>query len=765
MTTPNLDARFLSPTNDGALHARDVIRMLSDHVWTIVATTLVVVALTAAYVFLVTPVYTADALVRVDAPDPNALGIAPQGQVLMQKAAPPTAAEVAMMQSRTVLEPVLHKYGYDLTVKPRSIPLLGLISSKFAKAGSPSRAWFGLKTYAWGGEQIHVDTLNVPPDLENVALRLRALEGNRYEVIDPDGETLLTGKTGVMASEGNVSMLVSRLVARPGTEFEVTPWNKVNALKRFSHDVKVLEKGKETGVVQISFDSSNPMLAANVANGIAEGYVAATITNHRMNDSKTLDFINQELPRLREELRQTEAKLTSYQSEAGSLQPTVEAQSYLQGGIDFQRQIAALQLQRTQLLQHFTPTSPPVANIDQQLAQLNEAKSKFDARFNNMPVSERKNVDLTRNAKVAESIYVAMVNKAEELTVRRAGTTGNVQIVDSAIRPADPVSPNVPLVMGASVGVGLMLGALLVFTRSRLLTGVSDPHFIEREMSVPVLGSVLYSAHQAQLDRQVPRRNFAGNIGEGMLLAGANPTHAGANSILPPEAHYLLARRGPHDSSVEALRGVRTALQFNVGEASDKTVVLTGPTPGSGKSFVAANLAVLEAETTKRVLLIDADMRCGRLAPLFNQPNSGGLAELLMGKVDLEHAIRDVGIPGLSFISCGAYPANPSELLMMPRFRQLLEHLNHRFDLVIIDTPPLLAVSDAAIIANGAGKTVLILRSGMQTEEEITETITKLERAGAWVVGVVFNAVPLRRSERRSYSYLSAYSNHNHMAA
>ncbi|MGF6755967.1 polysaccharide biosynthesis tyrosine autokinase [Paraburkholderia sp. GAS42] len=765
MTTPNLDARFLSPTNDGALHARDVIRMLSDHVWTIVATTLVVVALTAAYVFLVTPVYTADALVRVDAPDPNALGIAPQGQVLMQKAAPPTAAEVAMMQSRTVLEPVLHKYGYDLTVKPRSIPLLGLISSKFAKAGSPSRAWFGLKTYAWGGEQIHVDTLNVPPDLENVVLRLRALEGNRYEVIDPDGETLLTGKTGVMASEGNVSMLVSRLVARPGTEFEVTPWNKVNALKRFSHDVKVLEKGKETGVVQISFDSSNPMLAANVANGIAEGYVAATITNHRMNDSKTLDFINQELPRLREELRQTEAKLTSYQSEAGSLQPTVEAQSYLQGGIDFQRQIAALQLQRTQLLQHFTPTSPPVANIDQQLAQLNDAKSKFDARFNNMPVSERKNVDLTRNAKVAESIYVAMVNKAEELTVRRAGTTGNVQIVDSAIRPADPVSPNVPLVMGASVGVGLMLGALLVFTRSRLLTGVSDPHFIEREMSVPVLGSVLYSAHQAQLDRQVPRRNFAGNIGEGMLLAGANPTHAGANSILPPEAHYLLARRGPHDSSVEALRGVRTALQFNVGEASDKTVVLTGPTPGSGKSFVAANLAVLEAETTKRVLLIDADMRCGRLAPLFNQPNSGGLAELLMGKVDLEHAIRDVGIPGLSFISCGAYPANPSELLMMPRFRQLLEHLNHRFDLVIIDTPPLLAVSDAAIIANGAGKTVLILRSGMQTEEEITETITKLERAGAWVVGVVFNAVPLRRSERRSYSYLSAYSNHNHMAA
>jgi tyrosine-protein kinase Etk/Wzc len=753
-----------------------MIRLLSDHVWTVLGVTLVIVALAALYVTLATPTYTAGALVRIESPDPNELGTGPNGPLVVQAQAPSTDAEVAMMQSREVLEPVMKKFGYDLTVKANTFPVLGLISNKFATPGKPSRAWFGLKSYAWGGEEIHIDALQVPTSLENAKLSLRALDDQHYQLLDTDGSVLLSGQVGELATGQNVSMLVTHLVARPDTEFQVVPLNTVNALKRFSKDLKVQEKGgKETGIVQIAFDSSNPAVAAGVANAVATGYVANTVENRRRSDSKTLDFINQELPRLRDELKQSEAALSNYQSSSNSLQPTAEAQSYLQGGIDLERQIAALQLQRTQLMLHFQPTSAPVQNIDQQLAQLNAAKGSFDARFNKMPASERKDVDLTRNAKVAESIYVAMVNKAEELTVRRAGTTGDVHVVDVAARPADPVSPNIPVVLGASAGIGLMLGALFVFARSQLLTGVTDPRFVEWSLSIPVLGSILYSPQQAQLKRAMMHslQGVATPYGAATpipLLPAARAKDGsvvkGASGALPHTAHYLLARSFPYNASVEALRGVRTAMHFSGGNHSDdKTVVLTGPTPGTGKSFVAANLAVLEAETTKRVLLIDADMRCGHLAQTFGQPNSGGLAELLMGNITSDQAIREVGVPGLSFISCGAYPSNPSELLMMPRFQALLDVFNKRFDLVIVDTPPLLAVSDASIIANRAGNTVLILRSGMQTEEEIEETVTKLRRAGASMGGAIFNAVPLRRSERRAYGHMTAYSNHNHAAA
>ncbi|WP_232833266.1 polysaccharide biosynthesis tyrosine autokinase [Paraburkholderia kururiensis] len=768
MNTSSIDARHLGGPgpHDSSPDVREVLRLLSDHLWTVIAIAAGTVVLAAAVVFLMKPTYSANVLVRVEAQDPNAFGIAQQGEIVVGQKPLATDAEIAMMQSRRVLEPVMRQFGYEVSVTPRKVPVLGTIAEKLASPGKPSRPWFGLDAFAWGGERIHIESVHVPYTLENNRLRLRVLENGRYVLLDPDGNALLTGSAGAPAADGPVSMLVTQLDARPGTEFYVTPLNEVNAIKRFSKDLKVVEKGKETGVVQITFESSDAATAANVANAIAQGYVAATVTQRRSNDSKTLDFINQELPRLRDELKQAEARLTDYRAKAGSLQPTAESQSYLQGGIDFQRQIATLQLQRTQLLQHFQPGSPPVQNIDQQLAQLNAQKAQFDARFNSMPESERTSADLTRSAKVAESIYVAMVNKAEELTVRRGATTGDVHIVDGAVRPADPVSPDVPLVLGASGGVGLMLGSLYVFTRRRLFTGVTDPRFVERSMSVPVFGSILYSAQQARLDRSASAAGAGAVVAEpAMPLLGPGREGRADPVAWPPAAQRLLARSFPQDPSVEALRGVRTALHLNVQETSDNMIVVTGPTPGTGKSFLAANLAVLEAETARRVLLVDADMRCGRIASLFDQPNADGLSELLAGRLKINQAIRQTGVPGLSLLSCGRYPGNPSELLMMPHFRSLLEEFKQRFDLVIVDTPPLLAVSDAAIVSHRAGKTVLVLRSGTQTEAEIEETVTKLERAGAWVVGAVFNAVPLRRSERRSYSYMSVYSNHNHVAA
>ncbi|WP_080494807.1 polysaccharide biosynthesis tyrosine autokinase [Burkholderia ubonensis] len=769
MNIPNINARNFGGLPEDAPSVRGVMRLLGDHLWTVAGITLAVVMLAGAYVWLVSPVYSSSAVIRVDAQDRNALGFAPEGQLVLGQKPPRTDAEIGMMQSRKVLDPVLTHYGYDITVKPRMVPLLGAIARKFATPGEPSRAWLGLDSYAWGGERVDIDSLRVPADLENKKLRLRALENGTFELRDTHGYVLLSGRVGQRIETGGTSILIERLDARPHTEFDVVAWNGVNALQRFSSNLKIVEKGRETGIVQITFDSNDPAVSANVANAIAQGYVATTVAERRANDSKTLEFINSELPRLREELRQAETTLMGYEASVGSLRPTAEAQSYLQGGIDIERQIAMLQLQRTQMSQNFTPGSAPMRNIDQQLAQLNAAKAQFDSRFTRMPASERTNADLSRNAKVAEAIYIAMVNKAEELTVRRAGTTGDVHIVDSAIRPADPVSPAVPIVMSASVGIGLMLGSLFVCARSRYLTGVTDSKFIERSMRVPILGSILYSAEQVRLGHTMPRRLTFESTEDGnhrqpsLLLSSNRPAgNAAEDSTSQATSHYLLARIFPHDTTVEALRGVRTALHLNeTGKADDGVVVLTGPTPGTGKSFIAANLAVLEAETTRRVLLVDADMRCGRLASFFGKSNSGGLAELLAGRLHIDQAIQTAGIPGLSLVSCGRYPGNPSELLMMPSFRSLLEEFKRRFDLVIIDTPPLLAVSDAAIVANGAGRAVLVLRSGTQTEEEIEETVTRLERVGASIVGAVFNAVPLRRSERRSYGYVSTYLNHN----
>ena len=789
--------------------AGDIVRLMRAHIGQLLGLAACIAALAVAYAFLATPIYSSDVLVRVDPPEPNAFGVAPQGQILTQAVQPPTQAEIAIMQSRSVIEPVIQQYKFGVLAVPHAVPVLGALTKLFAKPGVP--IWPSLRldpglgidldSYAWGGEQIDVASLTVPPQLEDKKLDLKALDDGHYQLFDTTGGLLLSGAVGQPAQGNGVSMLVNRLVARSGTRFDVSGSNEVNTIRRFQSGLTVSDDGKDTGVVRITFSNRDPVVATGVANAIAQSYIAASIQSHQGTDGKTLAFIQQELPRLRSDLQQAETDLTQFRTSSGSMEPVAEAQSYLQGGIDFQRQIALLQIQRTQLLQNFTPDSTQVHNVDEQLAQLNAYKQKFDARFSSMPASERENADLTRRAKVAEGIYTSMVNKAEELSVRRAGTTGNAHIVDSAVRPSLPIKPNRILVIAGGIGLGLILAIAYVFVRYQVFGRVTDPMYIEQYLSVPLFGSLGFSRAQAGLETagfeapgsetagsetagfetaglgtateplRSPRsesraewsqsgsqsRNLSGNYGGNDSASDEVPMRPGWGArigvartmnltvSLPPSAHRLLARSFPHDAAMEALRRVRTALRFEMVHAPNKIVVFTGPTPATGKSFVAANLAVLQAQTGSRVLLIDADMRCGRLASFFRQFNAGGLADVLRGSLPLRSAIRSVGIANLSFMACGTYPSNPSELLMTRTFSQLLGELDAQFDMVIVDTPPFLPVTDAAIVTPQAGATLLVLGSDMQSKKQVEDTVKGLDRTGAHLVGAVFNAMPARQ--------------------
>ncbi|REG61205.1 tyrosine-protein kinase Etk/Wzc [Paraburkholderia sp. BL6669N2] len=742
------------------LSLRELLVLMRDHVGELAVVTGIAVVLAIGWLFIATPLYSADVLMRIDPPEPNALGIALQNQDAVAPAIPSTAAEITVMHSRSVLQPVIEHYGFGVTVTPRAIPLLGAIAEKFARPGKLSPPWLGLDTFAWGGEQLRIGSITVPQNLEEETLQLIALDGGRYELRGPSGEHLLSGTVGKPVSSDGISMTVDRLLARPGTRFEVIRWNSLEAIARFAREVRIAEKGKDTGIITISYLNASPALAAEVANALARQYIAAAVAARQRDDTQTLQFINGELPRLRTELARTEEALNAFRKSSQSLQPTSEAQTYLQGGIELQRQIATVQLQRTQLLQRFQPDSVWVRNTDMQLAQLNAAKATFDARFSNMSTSERSNVDLARDARVSEAIYLAMVNKAEQLTVRRASTTAGVNIVDSAFRPHQPVKPDRLLVISAGVGIGLFAGAFLVFIRRHVMTGVTDPRYVEHTMRVPVIGEVLFSAQQARLDREISavarRTGSLPGSGATKLSSGQSPDQAAGLMRPAQDAPRVLAARFPKDVTVEALRDVRTTLNLGLTHVPGNVVMCTGPTPAAGKSFVAANLAVLQAEIGSRVLLIDADMRRGRLAYFFGQLNRGGLSDVLIGDTEPSDVIRSVGVPGLSFLSCGSYPDNPAELLMKRRFKDMLTRLGEEYDLVIIDTPPLLSVTDASIVASEAGATVLVLRSGQQTEYEISETLKKLERAEARLFGAIFNAMPVRAGNR-AYHYAMGY--------
>jgi tyrosine-protein kinase Etk/Wzc len=738
----------------------DFFGILRRQVWWILAIALVITLLASVYAFLQTKIYSADALLQVEPAAQNMVGLTNVAGQTAPAQALTTDAQIELLKSRSVLAQVVDQFDLDFGAWPDPPPLIGKFTQKLYHGTALARPWFGLSQYAWGGEQIHVDSIDVPRTLEGALLELKALPGDRYELADPSGHVLLDGAVGQLEHGNGVSLLVSTLVARPGTHFTVVKQNELGAVSGLAASLRVVERGKDTGVLQISLDGADPQQITDIINAATASFVAEHLARKQEESSRMLTFLNGELPKFKADLEKAEAALAEYRAKSGSMAPTTESQTYLTGGIQYEQQMAQLRLQRTQLLQRFTETSDVVRSIDAQLGQLGAEKARLDTRFNGMPADQQAAVALERNAKVAEEVYVQLVNKTQELSVNRAGTIGNVHVVDQAMRPSVPIKPNRALIISGAVIFGLIVGCVFAFVRQTFFSGVDDPDQVERSLHLPIFGSISYSVEQARFDgagalaRTPPRP---------LLTHGAPPSNARGVAVRPADDRTrdgvglpLLARQFPHDMTVEALRNFRTALQFGIADAPNRVVALTGPAPSVGKSFLTVNLAVLMAEAGKRVLLIDADLRRGHLGDYFGRRGGQGLSELLCGQIDPHEALVTTGMHNLHFIGSGAHPPNPSELLMTPRLRQCLEELETEYDIILIDTPPVLAVTDASLIAHVAGTTVMVLRSGAHTEREIAESLKRLDRAGARVLGGVFNAVPGNRGQH-GYEYAYAY--------
>ena len=250
----------------------------------------------------------------------------------------------------------------------------------------------------------------------------------------------------------------------------------------------------------------------------------------------------------------------------------------------------------------------------------------------------------------------------------------------------------------------------------------ANPDAIERELALPVYATVPESKAEEDLDRRVKRGK-----GSGELLA---VTH-------------------PDDSAIESLRSLRTTLHFALLGADRGSVLITGPAPDVGKSFISKNLGAVLAQSGKRVIVVDADMRKGHIHKEFGLPRTGGVSDFVTGKATLEAVVRQTTVPGLAIVTTGQIPPNPSELLMHERFAAMLHSLEQQCDVLIVDAPPVLAVSDAAIIGRLTGATLMVVRAGRHPMGELEQAVKRLAQGGVDVKGFVFNGLDLTRQRHR----------------
>lgn len=683
-----------------------------------------------AYALLSTPVYRANAMIQIEPKN----GLPSLSDVV--SIAPPVSlaeTEISLLKSRTVVGGAVQNLNLDIVIKPNYFPIIGgFMARRFEPTHKGELGWYpqGFEAYSWGGEKLTLGQLDVPDNMHGEKLTLEVSENNGFLLRDTDDELVAQGAVGQPVVANGYRVVVSELLARPGTRFTVIKNRTYSTIEAYQQALSAGERGKQSGIVGVSLDNTDPARAMQILEEIARLYVEQNVARNAAEATQSLEFLNQQIPEVRKKLETAQSALNRYQTKSGSVDISAETQSVLDRIVDMESQISELELKRTEMERRFTRQHPNFRAVLNQIDQLQSQKAALELKIGNLPSTQQELLRLSRDVQVSSDTYALLLNKTQELDVMRAGTVGNVRIVDhAAVDVESPVKPNKPLVAIAATILGGLLAVIFVYVREALKRGVENPEDIERT-GTPIYATIPFSDKQATIEKRL-----------------ANIKRDKSN------ASYLLALNEPADLATEAMRSLRTSLHFAMIEAKNNILMVTGPSPGVGKSFVTSNLATVIAQSGKKVLLVDADMRKGYLHKIMRLQGNRGLSDVLAGRITLFDALQKTPLHNLHLVSHGQLPPNPSELLMHENFARFVREISTLYDLVIFDTPPILAVTDAALVGSQAGTTLMVTRYGLNRLKEIETAKRRLEQNGLLVKGVIFNAVERRASAYGEYGY------------
>lgn len=702
--------------------------------WLIASIAGVVLALGIAYAFLARPVYQADILVQVEDNPNSAKSLLGDVSSLFDVKAEATA-EIEIIRSRMVVGKAVDNLRLYISGKPNYFPFVGAWIASRAK-GLSEPGLFGFGGFAWAKESIKVELFDVPDSLEGEKFKLVSLGEGRYRLEQNSLDNPLEGRVGELLeanqSAGSFSLLVTDIKAKPGIVFNLVRASRLQTLQRLQDQLKIAEQGKQSGIIGASLDGTDPVLTASILNDIGDEYVAQNIKRKAAEAEKSLVFLGNLLPQLKSELERAEVKYNEMRNKRNTFNLSEEGKAFLQESVTAETSLLELKQKRTELLTRFTSTHPGVQALNEQIATLTTKVGSMAARMKTFPNVEQDTLRLMRDVQVNNDLYVGLLNNMQQLKLVKAGKVGNVRLLDDAPIPEEPIKPKKGLTIALAAMLGLMLGVVAAFVRNALYGGITDSQDIEQHTGLNVYATVPLSLAQAGLAEEIRLRK---------------------------RGRFLLADRNPNEPSIESLRSLRTALQFAMLDTDNNRVLLTGPTPGVGKSFISANLSVVMATGGKRVLLVDADLRKGYLNQYFGMERANGLSDVLIGKVSFDQAVHRNVFDNLDFLSTGGLPPNPAELLLNERMAKLLQEAGEQYDLVLIDTPPVLAVSDTAILAARCGTVFLVTRFEKTTIGEVTESTKQLRQANADVSGVVFNGLD---PNAYRYGYGSKYGRYRY---
>jgi tyrosine-protein kinase Etk/Wzc len=713
---------------------RDILNVLRDSKWLVAGSIALALAATAAYEYLLPKTYEAVTLIQIeDGKAGNPSGVTALSETsAMFEVRSPASAEISILRSNFILEQAIDRLGLDVSARPRLVPIIGAFLARGAT--EPSRpGLLGMPGYVSGNESIQVSKFVVPRELEGKTFNI-TLTGTGYNLIEPGGNVILHGRIGtpeVFSVGGKPGqILVDGAVGYIGAEYVVTRHTRAALLKDLQRSLSIEEQGKQSGMLRVKLTGRDPGEVARILNEISSRYVLQNVERRVADVNKAMEFVSGNLPNLRSQLQQTEQQLSRVRGRRGAFDTATEGRLDLEQSKALQATLLELQRKRQDLQTTYLAQHPLMQAVEKQIDTVTAALANVGGRIKTMPALEQEVISLNRELKVNSDLYINLLTSAQQLGLAKQIRGGNVRVVDPARAPDEPAGPPAPAIMAMGATAGLVLGVSLALLRSGLRRGVTDPLQIEDEASIPVLTTVPLSRNQRLLTRKVRRAANDSNV---------------------------LATSFPMDPAVDSLRNMLTLLPYPAPDTGANIVVITGPTHAVGKSFISLNLAAVFGGTGTRVLLIDGDLRRGELAKSVRVRHNRGFSDLLAGKFKFEEVVHREVMPHVDFISAGQVPDSPAELLWARSIREVLKEHSPRYGMVIIDSPPVLAAPDTAILAQQANASFLVARAEVTSMREIQASIKCLLQRGVHVKGVIFSGVDTSKRQNEIYNY-SGYS-------
>lgn len=700
--------------NDRITNEEDTIQLgtiighLIDHKKLILSSMVMFALIGGLYSWIATPIYKADALIQVEQNTGNSIltnlsSILPDNQ-------PASAPEIELLKSRMVLGGAVEELNLDIEVKPKNFPIIGRLYNKFT-----------------GNQQsnLPVISFNVPSENYNVEYIVKAVSNNEYELF-LDGNKIFSGKVGERKEVNGVALYIADTTLTQGNTYTLKKIAEVTAISNLLEQLNISEKGKDTGIISLSINGSDPVKIKNILSVISRIYLSQNIERKSAEAAKSLDFLDKQLPEIRTALDESENKLNLYRQQKDSVDLSLEAKSVLDTVVQLDSQLNELTFREAEISKLYTKEHPSYKALLEKRRTLEDEKKRLSGKITALPQTQQEILKLTRDVQVNQEIYMQLLNKKQELSISKASTVGNIRIIDPAITNPEPIAPQSVLIILMMTIFGAIVSIVYIIIHTILHKGIQSAEQLE-EMGMNVYASVPLS------ELQFDKTNKGGKL---------------------KAKRGILSEDSPADVTVEAIRSLRTSLHFATMEARNNIIMITGPNPGIGKSFISTNLAVVIAQANMRVLLIDADLRRGELHKDFSIEMKNGLSDLLSNSVEYEKAIIKNKIANLDFLPRGQVPPNPSELLMRKQFSNLLDWASNNYDLVIIDTPPVFAVTDPVIIGKHAGTSFLVALFEGNTVKEIDAAKRRFENNGININGIILNGVVKRATNKYgNYAY------------